>query len=79
MSKGTFKTSKVGDDDILLPEFSKTKMAHIKPETIMLPAQLGLSVYDLIIGFASMSYFGINLDLTHNSISWDHVKLSMLP
>ncbi len=42
LTNRTFTTMKVGDTEILLPEFSQSEMVHIKPDIIILLAQLGL-------------------------------------
>ena len=76
-TNGTFKTTKVGDIEILVPEFSQSKMEHIKPNIITSPAQLGLPMYDLIIGVTTMSRIDIKLDFTENSITLDNIKMPM--
>ena len=53
----------VCDIEILLPEFSQSNMVHIKPDIVMLLAQLGLPGYDLIIGVKTMSKIGIKLEV----------------
>ncbi len=55
MSYGTFMKMKVGDVEILLPEFSQSKTVHLKPDIAMLQAQLELPMYDLIIVGRTMS------------------------
>ncbi len=52
---------KVGDIEILLPEFSQSKIVCVKQDIITLLAQLVLPVYNLIIGVEAMSKMGIRL------------------
>ena len=77
MTNDTFKTMKVGNLEILLPQFSQTKMCHIMPGIITFLAPLGLPMYDLIIGVKTMSKIGIWLDFTDNSITLHNIKLQM--
>ena len=76
-SNGAFQTTKVGRLDVTFPEFSKSKVAHIRPDIVEIPAELGKPVYDLIIGVETMAKMGIVLDFANKEITIDQIKHQM--
>ncbi len=76
MTNGTFKTMKVATLRFCFLN-SQSKSVYIKADIVTLSAQLGLPMYDLVIGVKAMSKMGIKLDFTDNCITLEHVKLPM--
>ena len=69
-SNGTFKTTKVGNFELLLPEFSKSRLVTMKPDIVDMPADTSPPVYDLIIGVETMASLGCILDFQNNELLW---------
>ena len=78
-NNGTFKTTKVGKLDIILPKYSDSKLISIRPDIINIPDEMNKPVYDLIIGVETMAKLGIVLDFSKKSIIIDHIELPMKP
>ena len=78
-SNGTFQTTKVGDFELLLPKFSKSKLVKVKPDIIEIPKESSPPVYDMIIGIETMSKLGVVLDFNNHEITLDHITVPMRP
>ena len=78
-SNGTFKTTKVGNFELLLPKFSKSRLVTMKPDIVDMPADTSPPVYDLIIGVETMASLGCILDFQNNEITLDGTTLPMRP
>eukprot|EP01082_Thalassiosira_pseudonana_P005888 g5259.t1 g5259 contig2:106731-107324(-) len=78
-SSGTFHTDKVGDVDILLPEYSNSKNISVKADVVEYDGTRGdqKPTYDLILGVNTMRELGIVLDFDTLKITIDKIALPM--
>ena len=78
-SSGTFHTDKVGDVDILLPEYSNSKYISVKADVVEYDGTRGdqKPTYDLILGVNTMRELGIVLDFDTLKITIDKITLPM--
>jgi hypothetical protein len=78
-SSGTFHTDKVGNVDILLPEYSNLKYISVKTDVVEYDGTRGdqKSTYDLILGVNTMRELGIVLDFDTLKITIDKITLPM--
>eukprot|EP01082_Thalassiosira_pseudonana_P014259 g13089.t1 g13089 contig7:848278-849423(-) len=78
-SSGTFHTDKVGNVDILLPEYSNSKYISVKADVVEYDGARGdqRPTYDLILGVNTMRELGIVLDFDTLKITIDKITLPM--
>ena len=70
--------TKVGDLDIIFPEFSESKIMHLKPDIVDTPETGGKPAYDLILGTETLAKLGVILDFESKTITIDQCKLNMV-
>ena len=64
---GTFRTTKVGNLDMIFPEFSESKIMHLKPDIVDIPEKDTKPAYDLILGTEILAKLGVILDFESNN------------
>ena len=78
-SNGTFETNKVGNLNMIFPNFSESKIASLKPDIFEISESAPKPAYDLIIGIQSMFNMGIILNFKTKKITIDEITLDMEP
>ena len=68
-SNGTFATTKVGNLDLIFPEFSGSKRFSLRPDIQVVPEDEE-PMFDLIIGVESLQRFGAILNFKNQSSVW---------
>ena len=76
-SNGIFTTTKVGVMDVIIPEFSSSKVASFKPDVVTIPKTANPPAYDLIIGVRSLVKIGAVLDFATYKLTIDNITLPM--
>ena len=77
-SNGTFRTTKVGNLDMIFPEFSESKVMHLTPDIVDIPEKEAKPAYDLILGTETLAKLGVILDFESKTITIDQCKLNMV-
>ena len=78
-SNGTFKTTKVGNLELLFPDFSRSKFFSVSPDIAELQDDDDEPMFNLIIGTETLAKFGVVLDFGQNTIILDHISSPMQP
>ena len=76
-SNGIFQTEKVGDFELIFPEYSSSKRFHIEPDIVEYDKDDESHAFDLIIGSQTMEELGIVLNFKTSNITIDEIKLPM--
>lgn len=76
-SNGIFQTEKVGDFELIFPEYSSSKRFHIEPDIVEYDKDDESHAFDLIIGSHTMKELGIVLDFKTSNITIDEIQLPM--
>ena len=76
-SHGIFCTEKVGELEIMFPEYSHSKRFSITPDIVEFDDPKLAPPFDLIIGTATMEDLGIILDFETKMIAIDSMNLPM--
>ena len=76
-SNGLFQTTKVGDFEVVFPEYSRSKRFRIHPDIVEYENEDEAHAFDLIIGIQTMTELGIVLDFKTRYITIDEIKLPM--
>ena len=78
-SNGTFKTTKVGELELIFPEFSRSKLFSLSPDVVELQTYDEEPMFDLIIGVETLAKYGIVLDFGTKVITIDKIQSPMKP
>ena len=76
-SNGIFHTEKMGDLDLVFPEYLYSKRFHVEPDIVEYEGDSPAPMFDLIIGTETMANLGIVLDFKEKMITIDEIKLPM--
>ena len=77
-SNGAFTTTKVGNLDLLFPEFSRSKRFSLRPD-IQIISEEEEPMFDLIIGVETLKRFGAVLNFGTQRITLDQITTPMQP
>ena len=75
----TFKTTHVGNLEMIFPAFSKSKIFSIRPDIFIVDESDEKPMFDLILGIETLANFGTILDFQNNTIQIDHAVVVMRP
>ena len=78
-SNGTFKTTHVGNLEMMFPAFSKSKIFSIRPDIVIIDESGEEPMFNMILGIETLAKFGTILDLQNGTIQIDHAVVAMKP
>ena len=76
-SNGIFSTERIGDLDLVFPEYSYSKCMHITPDIVEFEDEDEAPMFDQIIGTETMQRLGIVLDFKTKMMTIDEILLPM--
>ena len=77
-STGTFKTTHVGNLDIMFPAFSRSKIFSIQADIVIVPENVD-PLFNLILDIDTLAKFGTVLDFKNETVEIDSAVNSMRP
>ena len=78
-SNGTFKTTQVGNLEMMFPAFSESKIFAICPDIVIIDKSDQELMLHLILGIKTLAKVGIVLDFQEFTIHIDHTIIVMRP
>ena len=75
-SNGTFKTTHVGNLEMMFPEFLMSKIFAIRPDIGIVDETDGEPMFDLIVDIETSAKFGTFLDFQELTIQIDHTVIT---
>ena len=78
-STGTFKTTHVGNLEVMFPAFSRSKIFKIKPDIVIIDDNDEGPMFELILGIDTLCKFGCILDFSAKTVEIDGTSIAMRP
>ena len=78
-SNGTFKTTHVGNLEMMFPAFSKSKIFSIRSDIVIIDKSGEEPMFNLILGIETLAKFGMILDFQNSTIHIDNAVVAMRP
>ena len=78
-STGTFKTTLVGNLDIMFPAFSRSKIFSVQADIVIVPESNRDPLFNLILGIDTLAKFDTVLDFKNETVEIDSAVNTMRP
>ena len=78
-SNGTYKTTHVGNLEMMFPAVVKSKIFAICPDIVTVDKSDGEPMFDLILSIETLAKLGTVLDFKELKIQIDHTGIAMRP